>query len=307
MQSIIAAQGFERVNLLDDAVEALVVNDEVRKKYLGLATNVAQLYRAILPDTSAGEFTPATTLFVVLTSKIRALAPEPDISGVMAAIEKLLDESIASEGYVIHEPPGTYRVDRRVDLGQIDFEALRAKFERARKHTMAQELRGVVERKLQELVSRNRTRMNYLEQFQRLIEEYNAGSMNIEVFFDRLVALARELNAEEQRAVAEQLTEEELAIFDLLTRPDVQLTVKDKEQVKRAARDLLVTLKREKLVLDWKKRQATRAAVKLAIRKVFDVTLPPIYTQDLYAQKCDQVYEHIYDAYAGAGQSIYAA
>jgi len=307
VQRIIAAQKFERVSLLDDAVEALVVNDEVRKKYLALVATVAQLYRAILPDVSAGTFTPATTLFVVLANKIRALAPEPDISGVMAAIEKLLDESIASESYVIHEPPGSYSVDRRIDLGQIDFDALRAKFERARKHTMAQELRGVVERKLQELVSRNRTRMNYLEQFLRLIEEYNAGSMNIEVFFDKLVALARELNAEERRAIAEQLSEEELAIFDLLTKPDVQLSEKDKEQVKRAARDLLATLKREKLVLDWKKRQATRAAVLLTIRKVFEATLPPNYTQDLYARKCDQVFQHIYDAYAGAGQSIYAA
>jgi hypothetical protein len=53
-----------------------------------------------------------------------------------------------------------------------------------------------------------------------------------------------------------------LVIFDLLTKPDVVLT---KQEVKKAARKLLAVLKREKLVLDWKKQQTTRAAVWQAI------------------------------------------
>jgi type I restriction enzyme, R subunit len=103
------------------------------------------------------------------------------------------------------------------------------------------------------------------------------------------------------------LNEEQLAIFDLLTRPNVTLTERDRQQVKRVARDLLEILKREKLVLDWKKRQTARSAVRVAIDEVLDKELPDAYTSDLYQQKCEQVFQHIYDAYSDATHSIYAA
>ncbi|WP_199305071.1 MULTISPECIES: hypothetical protein [Cyanophyceae] len=44
--------------------------------------------------------------------------------------------------------------------------------------------------------------------------------------------------------------EEELAIVDLLTKPDISLTEKDKLEVKKVALELLSTLKPEELVLD---------------------------------------------------------
>lgn len=139
----------------------------------------------------------------------------------------------------------------------------------------------------------------------QMIDEYNSGSMNIELFFDNLVKFARALNAEEKRAMAEQLSEEELAIFDLLTKPEMILKKSGVREVKKVARKLLTTLKREKLVLDWRKRQQARAAVRLSIEEILDM-LPPIYTPELYRRKCDIVYQHVYDSYFGPGRSIYS-
>jgi type I restriction enzyme R subunit len=59
--------------------------------------------------------------------------------------------------------------------------------------------------------------MNYLEKFQQMIDGYNSGSRNVEIFFADLVEFAQELNIEDKRAISENLAEEELAIFDLLT------------------------------------------------------------------------------------------
>jgi type I restriction enzyme R subunit len=147
--------------------------------------------------------------------------------------------------------------------------------------------------------------MNFLEEFQRMIEEYNSGAANIETFFAQLMAFTKKLSEEEKRGIAEQLTEEELAIFDLLTKPEVVLTKAEEREVKKVAKDLLQTLKREKLVLDWKKRQATRAAVRYTIETVLD-QLPRRYTPELYQQKCNVVYQHIFDSYSGLGSSLYA-
>jgi type I restriction enzyme R subunit len=304
--AIQAARGFARIKLLDDAVEALIVNDESKRKYLLLAAGVARLYKAILPDPTASEFAPACVLFGVLAEKIRSLTPPADISAVMEQVEQLLDRSVASEGYVIRESSSPYATGGSIDLSQIDFEALKARFEEGRKRTEAERLRGAVHSKLQKLVRLNRTRMDFLAKFQELIDAYNAGSLHVEEFFRQLVALGQDLNQEEKRHVGEQLSEEELALFDLLAKPAVKLTKKQVQQVKKVARELLQTLKNDKLVLDWRKKQQARAAVEVCIRDCFD-QLPAVFTPELREEKCALTYQHVFDAYLGEGRSIYPA
>jgi type I restriction enzyme R subunit len=297
-----AAAGFERVRLIDDAVDAILVNDETRRKYLSLASNVEKLFRAILPDFAANEFGPARKLFAVLAHKIRSLAEPVEIDEVVEQMEDLLDKSIAAEGYVIRGEG-----DHRVDLSKIDFEALKARFAKGHKHIEAEKLKSEISRKLRQMVRANRTRMDYLKKFQEMIDEYNAGSANIEEFFKNLTAFAQTLNDEDKRAISERLTEEELAIFDLLTKPDMKLTKSEEAQVKKVAKELLETLKREKFVLDWRKRQQTRAAVRVAIEEVLDELPEGPYPRPVYAAKCQAVYQHVYDAYFGENRSVYAA
>jgi type I restriction enzyme R subunit len=296
---ILRSEGFERIALMDDAVERIVVNDELQTRYLDLGGDVDRLFRAILPDTRAGEFAPKRRVFVVLADKIRALAPDVDISGVMDEVEDLLNRSVYARGYTIPETEEPY------DLSQINFEALRKRFERGRKRTEALRLRSAVDAKLRQMIRLNKSRLDYLAEFQRLIDEYNAGSRNVEELFEALVTFARRLDEEERRHIAEQLSEEELAVFDILTRPGPDLSAREKREVKRIAQEMLDTLKTHKLVLDWRKRQQSRAAVELAIQDLV-WQLPKCYTDTLCKQKSAAVYQHVYDSYYGAGQSVYA-
>jgi len=307
VRAVEKAEAVERIRLLDDAVEALVKTDDIKKGFLNLADQVERLYKAVLPDPEANAFAGTRGLFRTLAKKIRSLSPPVDITGIMGSVEELLDRSISTEGYVIADPPGEYDRDYLVDLSRIDFETLKKRFEQGRKSTEAEKVKGSVARKLRQMVRLNRSRMDYLERFQKMIDEYNSGSVNIEEFFNRLTDFAQELNDEEKRAIGEQLSEEELALFDLLTKPDPELTKKERKRVKKTARDLLNTLKGEKLVLDWRKRQRSRAQVRVTIEKVLDQGLPEAYTRKLFQQKTEAVFQHIYESYYGAGRGIYAA
>lgn len=136
--------------------------------------------------------------------------------------------------------------------------------------------------------------------------ELNAGSLNADEFFQQLMTFAKSLSEEEKRGVSKQLNEEELALFDLLTKPQIELSDSDREKVKVTARDLLNTLKAGKLVLDWRKRQQARADVRITIEKMLDMGLPRAYTPELFDQKTSAVFQHVYDAYYGAGHSVCA-
>ncbi|MBW4647246.1 MAG: type I restriction endonuclease subunit R [Kastovskya adunca ATA6-11-RM4] len=297
-------QAFARTKLWNDAVEAILVNDDSKQRYLALTQNVTKLYKAILPDPAAGEFNPTLYALGEITKRIRNLASPVDISEVKAAVEEILDESIGTLKYVIPESKDVPPERLYVDLSQIDFDALKAQFDKGYKHTEAEKLKGAIASQLTQMVRLNKSRMNYLDKFQQMIDEYNAGSRNVETFFTELVEFAQELKVEDKRAIAENLEEEELAIVDLLTKPDISLTEKEKLAVKNVAKELLSTLKQEKLVLDWRRRQQSKAAVKVAIEEILD-QLPEGYSTDVYQRKCEEVYQHVYESYSGAGRSIY--
>lgn len=295
------AQGFDKIALLDDAVEKLIDTDETKKSYLGMAAAVSRVYRAILPDPLAKELVADAVLVSVLAQKIKSLAPPVDISHIMDQVEDLLDRSVAPIPYIIEDGDE----EKLFDLSQIDFDKLKERFAKGRKRTEAEKLRALLNQKLVQMAKLNPSRADFLERFEKLIDKYNAASLNIEAFFDELIKLTQDLSEEDQRAIREGLTEEELALFDILTKPEPELTDKERAEVKKVCKALLETLKAEKLVLDWRNKSQARGAVKQAIEIVFDKGLPEVYDEDIYETKCMATFNHIFTSYGGGGESIY--
>lgn len=301
LEAIAAAQGFERIGRIDEAVEAILISEADKKQYLQLASRVARLFKAILPDPLANELAPLSVLVAYIADRIRAQTDPPDISAVMGDVEELLNDSIATEGY--HIGPAS-RPDALVNLSEIDFAALQEKFAQGKKRTEAEKLRRLIEGKLAQMLKVNSSRVDLAEKFEKLIEAYNAGSQNIEALFTELLKFARELTEEEKRGVAEGLSEEELALFDILTKPEPKLSKAETAEAKKVCRALLDTLKREKLILDWREKQQARAGVMQAIKLGFR-QLPAAFTRDVRDEKLARAYAHVYDHYFGAGQSVY--
>ena len=298
----IGVAGFDWVSWLEKATDAILVSDEVRRGFLTRADMCAQQWKAVKPHPAATEAQPLMSVIVRLAQRVRMETGRIDISGVMSSVEQLLQESVAAMPFVIEKAPWP-----KFDLMQVDFEVLIELFVAGRKNTAAARLRSSLEQRLARMVRENPSRARYAEKLQEIIDRYNQGSKNIEEFFEELRELAASLSKEEKRAVREELTEEELAVFDLLTKPDPTLTKAEEARVKAIVRDLLTKLKRELLVLDWKQRQATRAAVQVAIEDTLDKGLPDIYDRALFSRKTAAVFEHVYSAYQGDGESIYQA
>jgi type I restriction enzyme R subunit len=181
-------------------------------------------------------------------------------------------------------------------LTQVDFDELKERFfSPDSKKTTLELLKSSIKRKIKELLQMNGSRESYSELFEKLIDSYNAGDIDAEKLFLELVKLSRGLQ-EETRHVKENLTEEELVIFDILTKPEPKLTKAEIETVKAVAKELLDKLKKERLILDWRKKQSTRAKVVSTIEEVCD-KLPEAYNTDIFKAKCDSLYVHLYDNY----------
>ena len=293
--------GFEKIRLLKNATDAILKNESTKKKFLTDAGAALKIYKSLLPHKRASEFLSQITLYEELVNEIRSLDPEIDISRVMDSIQGVLDKSIESKEYIIEES----KKGRIFALKDINFDALVNRFDKQHKNTEFEWLKNVISYKLREMIKLNSNRLDYQNKFEKLIEVYNSGSANVDFSYKELIEFAKTLKKEDERSIMENLTEEELSLFDKLQKPD--LTEKEKIQVKKVAKELLATLKTEKLVLDWRKKQQAVAAVKKEIEYELDKGLPESYDIETYAEKCNTVFQHIYDSYAGDSYSIYEA
>ena len=297
----LGAGSLERLNRVEESMNALISPDPLRRDFFAHERLVSTLYRAVKPDPAALEFASRVACLTTLAEAIRVrLNPNPpDISQVMGQINGLLDESIT--GHAIREsgPPA-------LDLSKINFEALANRFKASKhKNTDLEVLKAAIRAQLEKMIRLNRTRADFAEKFEALIESYNAGSRSIEELFEELVKLSNSLNDEQERHVRENMSEEELVIFDILTRPAPELSTEERAEVKKAARELLARLK-ALLVLNWRQKSAARSQLKLAIEDTLDTGLPRAYTSELYHQKCSAVFEHVYESYPERNVGEYA-
>jgi type I restriction enzyme R subunit len=296
------AGSLERLQRLDDAVNALISPEALRREFFGHERIVITLYSAVKPDPAAVEFAGRVACISAIADAIRTkLNPNPvDISDVMGEIGGLLDASI--QGVAIRDIAAPV-----MDLSKIDFEALATKFKESKhKNTDLEVLKAAIRAQLEKLIRLNRTRADFAEKFEELIESYNAGSRNIEELFQELLELSRNLSDEQQRHVRENMTEEELVIFDILTRPAPELSSQERAEVKKVARELLAKLK-QMLVLNWRQKSSARSQIKLAIEDMLDTGLPRAYEKPLYEQKCAALFEHVFESYPERNGSVYGA
>ena len=91
-----------------------------------------------------------------------------------------------------------------------------------------------------------------------------------------------DLSEESKRAERENLEEDELTVFDMLSR-DKKISDKEKAEVKVAARELLDRLKNNEFKVDrWTEKIQTASAVKKVIEDYLFKGLPsPSYDEDI--------------------------
>jgi type I restriction enzyme, R subunit len=297
-EKIIYAEGMDKYPLLEKAISSLLNSNQIKKDFLTKSGNAIKIYQSILPHKSASEFSKYISLYKELVKEIRSLDPEVDIESVMTKIQGTLDTSIASKGYIIKEKK------KFIDISKIDFNALKEKFEKNKDNSQLERLKNILSFKLKEMLALNNTRIDYHTKFQNLVNEYNSGSSNNEEFFKKLLKFEKNLSKEERRHIIENLSEEELIIFDKLKKE--KLTDKDLKIVKAASKELLELLsKRNKFCLDWRKKQQTRASVRVTIEKELHRMLPPAYGRKEFNEKCNNLFQHFFDKYPSREKNIY--
>ncbi len=287
--AILAVPPARRPALIGAAVEALIAPDERKRGFLRLADAAVRAYKALLPDERAAPFLKPVAALAIVAEAVRNRLGPRGIAALSARIEALLDEAIA--GVSITAPIRTDAPGEGVlDLSSVDFDKLGQAFA-GQPRTEAEALRVAAERRVREMAAANPTRLHLVEKLEEMIAEYNAASLDAAKFLEQLKLFCADLDREKRRAAREELTEEELAIFDLLTRPEPKLTRAQEVEVKAVARELLGKLRELVAVRQWHQRQQTRAEVQSAIRFTLNELPEEPYPEPLWVEKVEAVWQ----------------
>ena len=292
-KTLIDAKGFERIKGLKDAVESVYATDETKRRFEILAREVFNRFKAMLTEPSAIAYAERHDNIEAIYKKLSERRDTADVTGLLKELYRIVNQAIRTE------QPGDDHADvRRLDLSEIDMEKLREEFAKKVDHkaTALRDIREIVETKLAEMLARNPSRMDYQQKYEEIVADYNREKDRItaEETFRRLIALVEELDAEQSRAVEEGLSEEELALFDMLRKDN--LGNADRERVKQASRELLASIKARLRELDrfWEKEQ-TKAEVQVFILDQIHVKLPtPPFTPEDKETVAGEVYEHVW-------------
>jgi len=159
-----------------------------------------------------------------------------------------------------------------------------------------QDIRDVVEAKLQQLLGRNPLMMDYYKRYLEIVAEYNREKdrVTVEQTFAELVKLANSLDAEQRRAAEEGLSDDEYVLFQMLFRDNISKS--DRERLKQASQSLLASLRDVVARMPaWTQNSQTQAEVKVLVLDTLWQSLPrPPFTDQETEELAERVYDYVW-------------
>ena len=291
LEDVLEKTGFERNKAIIDAKEVVNQNDETRKRFEIICREVFKKFKACLTIKAINNYRSAYDAINIIYKSLQDDVEKADISDIMRELHAVIEESIEPTSGV-KEPSKLY------DISKIDFERLRKEFERSpAKNTTVQSLKEIIEKKLLKMLMQNPTRTDFQKHYEEIVNDYNneKDRVTIEATFEALLKLVDELSEEEQRAVKEGLSEESLALFDLLLKPE--LSKHEIDKLKKVAEELYRILNKElERIQDFAAKQSTRDEIKVKIKDFLwddKLGLPASFAPDEVEQKTELVFRHV--------------
>ena len=279
-----------RLEKLREIYNNLISNKELSDKFKVVTNLMYNIYQASKPeifeyDWKNEKFSPLVYLNGLFTNSV----DDKKIEKARRQLSKVLDSSVTAQDSEEEETKIVINGEKVIDLSKINFDELKQEFKQAKyKAIQIEDLKDYIEKLLEQMINRNRTRRKFSERYQSIIDRYNNGTNEAEYYFEELEKLLEELKEEQNRHTLEGLSEDELEIYDLLLIKGKNLNKGELQKVKLAAKNLykkLVENKDSLLVVDWFKDENTTLSLKRVVSDSLDADLPDSYDKELFQSK----------------------
>lgn len=288
-------QGFEKVEAFTEFLDILVSKDDYRNRFFLFTNKVRQIWDASKPEV-LDHLTEVSQYLSPLIYLRKMFDNHADRGRLEAAVLRLamnLDDRVEVPANKV--AMGSLK---EIDLSKLNIEAALGKLKEVDYKNLAiNDLRAIVEEELKKILNRNVTRTIFSEKYQQIIDNYNAGTAESEKAFRELMELLKEMQAEEQRAVREGLTSQQLEVYDILCQGK-KLTEAQQRAAKLAAKGLIDAIKQhqdEVFTVEWFKYQADKETVYSFIQDELAGPLDGYFDKNLFVIGSQEIYNLFLD------------
>ena len=295
LESLVNATDFTKMALLKDAANLMCFTSEVRKTYCTYGGTIKRLMKFITRDDITDSAIIADrNAIIAIYDQLKAKRKSADITDLSVAIHNIISDEVGTK------PEENLTGTRQFDISKIDFDLLRKEFAKMKHQNLVlKDIDELIKQRIDTMLRNNPNRINFYEEYQRIIQEYNAEQDRalIEKTFMALIDLSKSLDQEEKRFVREGFTDDEqLTIYDLLFKENISKS--DIDKLKKVSVDLLVMVKNRIASLhNWREKATTTAIIGQLIHDTLYQELPEAYDISEIEPYSKKLYEYIYERY----------
>lgn len=295
LETLVNASDFTKMALLKYAANLMCSTTEVRKTYCTYGGTIKRLMKFITRDDITDSAIIADrNAIIAIYDQLKAKRKSADITDLSVAIHNIISDEVGTK------PEENLTGTRQFDISKIDFDLLRKEFAKMKHQNLVlMDIDELIKQRIDAMLRNNPNRINFYEEYQRIIQEYNAEQdrASIEKTFMALIDLSKSLDQEEKRFVREGFTDDEqLTIYDLLFKENISKS--DIDKLKKVSVDLLVMVKNRIASLhNWREKATTTAIIGQLIHDTLYQELPEAYDISEIEPYSKKLYEYIYERY----------
>ncbi|WP_125771135.1 type I restriction endonuclease subunit R [Companilactobacillus furfuricola] len=260
----------KRIRILNQTANYLLrMSEEDIQKFSNVVTQLQKAFALVSTQQQAQDLAPEIAFFKTLKVYIGKLQND-DFGGgdegskdIDYKMRQFLDQSIISEPHVdIYKDLGL----ERPNLDVISDQFLSQVENMQETNTAIALLTRLLEGKVKSL---NRTNIVKSRDFKEMLEDsikkYNERGITSELVIRELIEMAKKINAEQAKGKDLGLNSQEVAFYDALADHKKAVEILGEEKLQIIAVEL-VKLVKENSGVDWEKREAVQAKMRIAVR-----------------------------------------
>lgn len=292
LEALFLAKGFDKVNQVKNAADAVSITDESKKRFGIMARELFKMHKFVTAKELEPQLVSSYDAIRAIYSQVNKKVEHTDTTDLMVELQRIVDDHIGVKITDENQKNGT-----RFDISEIDFPRLSQEFAKTKRpHLLLDELRDVIEERLVVALRENPLRIDFYERYERIIEEYNSeqDKATIEKTFNDLIRLSQELDEKQREWIKEGFAnQQQMTVFEMLFKDN--LSKSEIAKVKAVAIDLATTIEnRLAEMVKWEEKPETRDAVRIIIRDQIYKLPESSYPDEELPLRINKIYDYYY-------------
>lgn len=253
----------EEGKLLDNAIEEILEDDEVKMKFIQNVAELTKAYSVCTPDPACLEVEPQLRFF----QKMRRMMGK-SISGISYAPPDKEDavQELVEKGISADEKIRFYNIkydEDKIDLNKEYLDKIKKIPQKNLKVELAYKLLDdAIKAKFKRNVVKQKS---FQERIEQSLSKYHAKFEDYESVMKKLEDVAKEVTSEKKREEELRLTDEEIAFYDIVAKGKHYV---DSDEVLRLIAINITNYVKNKVTIDWINQEQVKAEIRVAVRNI---------------------------------------